>query len=150
MPLLKVVERHVRSPFRSRSVRRLRGRSLWSELRHCPLLTSLVASSNKITELPSPSALPGSVLLRELWLNGNGIRRLDALSWLPDLQRLYLQDNAIEGIGPLWGCLNLEVRFFSFRSRLLYHRSLDRFSELYLCYWDRVSMVVRVSMVAEQ
>ncbi|EFJ04888.1 hypothetical protein SELMODRAFT_431994 [Selaginella moellendorffii] len=92
---------------------RLKGPSLWDALRNCPLLMSLVASRNRLTDLPT---FAGSVLLRELWLNGNVIRKLSSVAWMPNLQRLYLQDNSIDTIEPLWGCPALEVLDLSFNS----------------------------------
>jgi Leucine-rich repeat (LRR) protein len=85
---------------------RLKGRSLWEALNHCPLLVSLVASRNRLTELPTHS---GNALLQELWLNGNSIRYFSCKAWLPNLQRLYLQDNNIDILVPIWGCPSLEA-----------------------------------------
>jgi Leucine-rich repeat (LRR) protein len=85
---------------------RLKGRSLWEALNHCPLLVSLVASRNRLTELPTHS---GNALLQELWLNGNSIRYFSCKAWLPNLQRLYLQDNNIDTLVPTWGCPSLEA-----------------------------------------
>lgn len=85
---------------------RLKGRSLWEGLKHCPMLVSLVASRNQLTELPTHL---GSAMLRDIWLNGNAIRRLACKAWLPNLQRLYLQDNLIDTLEPLWGCPSLEA-----------------------------------------
>lgn len=85
---------------------KLKGRSLWDSLKNCPLLVSLVASRNRLSELPTH---PGNVFLREIWLNGNAIRRLSCSAWLPNLRRLYLQDNSISCLEPLWGCPALEV-----------------------------------------
>ncbi|BBN04892.1 hypothetical protein MPTK1_3g08590 [Marchantia polymorpha subsp. ruderalis] len=90
---------------------KLKSRSLWEGLKHCPELVSLVASRNHLTELPNHF---GSVLLREIWLNGNAIKQLGCKVWLPSLQRLYLQDNLITSLEPLWGCPALEVLDLSF------------------------------------
>ncbi|CAM6081882.1 unnamed protein product [Calypogeia fissa] len=92
---------------------RLQGRSLWKGLENCPELASLVASRNKLRELPTHF---GSVLLREIWLNGNAIKRLSSRAWLPSLQRLYLQDNMIDSLESVWGCPALEVLDLSFNS----------------------------------
>ncbi|KAI5072692.1 hypothetical protein GOP47_0012798 [Adiantum capillus-veneris] len=90
---------------------RLKGSSLWDNLRHCPLLVSLVASRNRLEDLPTHD---GSVFLRELWLNGNSIRCFACAAWLPNLQRLYLQDNEIDTLMPICGFPSLEVLDLSF------------------------------------
>ncbi|KAL2644286.1 hypothetical protein R1flu_011873 [Riccia fluitans] len=90
---------------------KLKGRSLWEGLRYCSELVSLVASRNQLTELPSHY---GSALLREIWLNGNAIQAFECKVWLPSLQRLYLQDNLITSLEPVWGCPALEVLDLSF------------------------------------
>jgi Leucine-rich repeat (LRR) protein len=85
---------------------RLNGKSLWDSLIHCPLLVSLVASRNLLQELPTHV---GSIFLRELWLNGNIIKCFSCIAWMPNLQRLYLQDNEIDTLMPIWGLPSLEV-----------------------------------------
>ena len=85
---------------------KIKGRSLWKSLNHCPLLVSLIASRNRLTELPTHF---GSVMLREIWLNGNSIKCLACNAWLPNLQRFYLQDNLIDNLESLLGCPSLEV-----------------------------------------
>jgi Leucine-rich repeat (LRR) protein len=75
-------------------------------LNHCPVLVSLIASRNRLTELPTHF---GSVMLREIWLNGNSIKCLACNAWLPNLQRFYLQDNLIDNLESLLGCPSLEV-----------------------------------------
>lgn len=85
---------------------KIKGQSLWKGLTHCPLLVSLVASRNRLTELPTHL---GSVMLREIWLNGNSITCLASKAWLPNLQRFYLQDNLIKNLESFWGCPSLEV-----------------------------------------
>ncbi|XP_024367013.1 uncharacterized protein [Physcomitrium patens] len=92
---------------------KIKGRSLWNGLGHCQLLVSLVASRNRLTELPTHF---GSVMLREIWLNGNCIRRLACKAWLPNLQRFYLQDNLIDNLESLYGCPSLEVLDISFNN----------------------------------
>eukprot|EP00250_Pteridium_aquilinum_P007617 c17288_g1_i2 orf=559-3783(+) len=107
----------------------LKGRSLWEGLRHCPLLLSLVASRNRLEELPTHD---GSVFLRELWLNGNSIRCFSCTAWLPNLQRLYLQDNEIDTLMPIWGFPALEVLDLSFNkiSQVQQLQQLGCFSNL--------------------
>ena len=87
---------------------KLKGDNLWKGLMHCPMLMSLVASRNRLTNMPTHL---GNVMLREIWLNGNAIRCLSCKAWLPNLQRLYLQDNLIDTLEPCWGCPSLEVIF---------------------------------------
>ncbi|KAH7289031.1 hypothetical protein KP509_31G054900 [Ceratopteris richardii] len=90
---------------------RLKGSTLWDNLRHCPLLLSVVASRNQLEDLPTHH---GNVFLRELWLNGNSIKCFSCTAWLPNLQRLYLQDNEIDTLAPIWGMPALEVLDLSF------------------------------------
>lgn len=87
---------------------KLKGDNLWNGLMHCPMLMSLVASRNRLTNMPTHL---GNVMLREIWLNGNAIRCLSCKAWLPNLQRLYLQDNLIDTLEPCWGCPSLEVKY---------------------------------------
>ncbi|KAJ7546854.1 hypothetical protein O6H91_08G057200 [Diphasiastrum complanatum] len=92
---------------------RLKGKSLWLALQRCPFVESLVASRNQLCKLPCHF---GNVLLRELWLNGNAITRLTFFAWMPNLRRLYLQDNCIDSMEPCWGCPSLEVLDLSFNA----------------------------------
>ena len=88
---------------------KIKGRSLWKGLNHCPLLVSLVASRNQLTKLPTHF---GNVMLREIWLNGNYIKCLACKAWLPNLQRFYLQDNLIDNLESFLCCPSLEVSLF--------------------------------------
>ncbi|MCO5553979.1 hypothetical protein L7F22_007505 [Adiantum nelumboides] len=108
---------------------RLKGSSLWDNLRHCPLLVSLVASRNQLEDLPTHT---GSAFLRELWLNGNSIRCFSCTAWLPSLQRLYLQDNEIDTLKPICSFPALEVLDLSFNKISQVHQlqQLGCFSNL--------------------
>ncbi|CAN0546054.1 unnamed protein product, partial [Ectocarpus sp. 8 AP-2014] len=75
----------------------------------CPALSTLILSQNLLREPPSPLCLP---LLNELWLKTSthgehGRTYDDATVWLPSLEVLHLQDNALETLGgrfSLAGC----------------------------------------------
>jgi len=108
---------------------KIKGRSLWKDLSHCPLLVSLVASRNQLTELPTHL---GSVMLREIWLNGNFIRCLACKAWLPNLQRFYLQDNLIDNLESLWGCPSLEVTNSSYSIQFMHFSLLL----IYIFYYN--------------
>lgn len=114
---------------------KIKGRSLWKALNYCPLLVSLVASRNQLTTLPTHF---GSVMLREIWLNGNSIKCLGCKAWLPNLQRFYLQDNLIENLESLLGCPSLEVNlrldqrflFFNYQYQVIFSHNLKKIEEL--------------------
>eukprot|EP01039_Chlorochromonas_danica_P004474 gene4474-4901_t len=88
------------------ALRHLSGNAISS----CVHLQTLIVSQNHLQEVPSPLRLP---CLTALWLNGNTLRNLKAWRhsvpggvvdcghypiFLPQLQKLYLQDNQIDQI----------------------------------------------------
>jgi Leucine-rich repeat (LRR) protein len=103
------------------------GRSLSS----CQLLQSLILSQNELIALPAPLFLPN---LKQFWCSGNKLTSLSAwvalpaLSgdrtdkgspvFLPMLEKLHLQDNAIEAVNPGVFCTmpNLNQLDLSFNS----------------------------------
>jgi len=80
----------------------------------CPLLQCLILYENHITTL-APQDLP-TPLLRELWLNGNRLSEVDMSGgpWLPLLEHLHLNDNAISVLKPLRSCPSLRTLDLSF------------------------------------
>lgn len=50
------------------------------------------------------------VNLQKLWLQGNAIERLDALSAVPRLRELWLQENAIKSLAGIEVLSSLQVR----------------------------------------
>ena len=85
-------------------------------LSQCPLLQTLVLSQNVLTSPPAPLYLPN---LRTLWLSSNRIASLDdwlprvgadgatSTSWpvfLPMLDKLLMQDNALSEVPPAAVC----------------------------------------------
>ena len=63
-----------------------------SGLGKCPLLQTLVLYENQITELPADPAEMYLPLLRELWLSGNPLQKLDFTGWMPSLEHLHVSD----------------------------------------------------------
>ncbi len=71
------------------------------DFRKCLLLQSLILYQNSISTPPSL----GNVVLKELWLNGNTLKKVSfpADTWAPSLEILQLKDNEIESLEALPG-----------------------------------------------
>lgn len=79
----------------------------------CVLLRKLVASHNKITEIPRNFAF---IFLSETWLNNNLIESIDNLSYLPCLSYLNISGNRIATIKRLPLLPNLSTLIVSFNA----------------------------------
>nr|XP_034983568.1 leucine-rich repeat and IQ domain-containing protein 1 isoform X1 [Zootoca vivipara] len=76
-------------------------------IENCGLLQILKLQGNNLNEFPS---LENHVLLRELYLEDNSISTLGKLStyWLPLLQILFISQNSLTELAPLFSCVSLE------------------------------------------
>nr|XP_028602340.1 leucine-rich repeat and IQ domain-containing protein 1 isoform X1 [Podarcis muralis]XP_028602341.1 leucine-rich repeat and IQ domain-containing protein 1 isoform X1 [Podarcis muralis]XP_028602342.1 leucine-rich repeat and IQ domain-containing protein 1 isoform X1 [Podarcis muralis] len=76
-------------------------------IENCGLLQILKLQGNNFNEFPS---LENHVLLRELYLEDNSISTMEKLStyWLPLLQILFISQNSLTQLAPLFSCVSLE------------------------------------------
>lgn len=90
---------------------------------HLQLLNILILSQNKVENYPSALALP---CLHALWLNGNKISGFsveaeqNSLHFLPQLRKLYLQDNQLSSLGSIFQqfpvLVEIDLSFNQFQS----------------------------------
>lgn len=122
----------------------------------CYMLQTLILSQNNLVSLPQPLYLP---LLRNLWISGNQIQSLTSTCqdlitsnqinfclFLPMLQRLFLQDNAISKIDPdFWmqfpQLIELDLSFNNLQSLESIH-SLEYLNRFYsICSLQSINLI---------